>query len=87
MKMNNSNLLRKKLKEPGIILSPGVYDCISAKIAERTGFEVIFTPLLVQSCRLNRNVLVQATSLHQQRVHIREISERNDRKLYLISTF
>jgi len=43
MKMNKSNLLRKRLSEPGIILSPGVYDCLSAKIAERTGFEVIFT--------------------------------------------
>ena len=31
------------MAEPGIILSPGVYDCISATIAERTGFEVIFT--------------------------------------------
>ena len=41
--MNKSDVLRKKLSEPGIILSPGVYDCISAKIAERTGFEVIFT--------------------------------------------
>ncbi len=41
--MNKSNLLRKRLSEPGIILSPGVYDCISAKIAERTGFQVIFT--------------------------------------------
>ncbi len=41
--MNKSNLLRKRLEEPGIILSPGVYDCISAKIAERTGFEVIIT--------------------------------------------
>ncbi len=41
--MNKSDLLRKKLAEPGIILSPGVYDCISAKIAERTGFEVVFT--------------------------------------------
>ncbi len=41
--MNKNNLLCKKIKEPGIILSPGVYDCISAKIAERTGFEVIFT--------------------------------------------
>ncbi|MHC4268443.1 MAG: isocitrate lyase/PEP mutase family protein [Planctomycetota bacterium] len=41
--MNNSNLLRKKLSEPGIVLSPGVYDCISAKIAERSGFELIFT--------------------------------------------
>ncbi len=41
--MNKSNILRKRLAEPGIILSPGVYDCLSAKIAERTGFEVIFT--------------------------------------------
>ena len=41
--MNKCNLLRKKLSDPGIILSPGVYDCLSAKIAERTGFEVIFT--------------------------------------------
>ncbi len=41
--MNNRNLLRKRLEEPDIILSPGVYDCISAKIAERSGFEVIFT--------------------------------------------
>ncbi len=41
--MNKCNLLRKRLSEPGIILSPGVYDCLSAKIAERAGFEVIFT--------------------------------------------
>jgi len=41
--MNRSDLLRKKLEEPGIILSPGVYDCISAKIAEKSGFQVIFT--------------------------------------------
>jgi methylisocitrate lyase len=41
--MNDSSLLCKRLSEPGIILSPGVYDCISAKIAERSGFELIFT--------------------------------------------
>ncbi len=41
--MNKCSLLRKRLAEPGIILSPGVYDCLSAKIAERLGFEVIFT--------------------------------------------
>ncbi|ODS34007.1 MAG: hypothetical protein SCARUB_00878 [Candidatus Scalindua rubra] len=41
--MNNGNLLRKKLAEPGIILSSGVYDCFSAKIAEKPGFQVIFT--------------------------------------------
>jgi methylisocitrate lyase len=41
--MNKCNLLRKRLAEPGIILSPGVYDCLSAKIAERSGFEVALT--------------------------------------------
>ncbi len=41
--MNKCNILRKRLSEPGIILSPGVYDCLSAKIAERTGFEVVLT--------------------------------------------
>ena len=41
--MNKCSLLRKRLADPGIILSPGVYDCLSAKIAERLGFEVIFT--------------------------------------------
>ncbi|MBC8552727.1 MAG: isocitrate lyase/PEP mutase family protein [Candidatus Brocadiales bacterium] len=41
--MNKCNLLRKRIAEPGIILSPGVYDCLSAKIAERTGFEVVIT--------------------------------------------
>ena len=41
--MNKCNLLRKRLAEPGIILSPGVYDCLSAKIAERTGFQVLFS--------------------------------------------
>ena len=40
--MNKCNSLRKRLAEPGIILSPGVYDCLSAKIAERTGFQVLF---------------------------------------------
>jgi methylisocitrate lyase len=41
--MNKCNLLRKRLAEPSIILGPGVYDCLSAKIAERTGFEVVIT--------------------------------------------
>lgn len=41
--MSKGILLRKKLSEPGILLSPGVYDCLSAKIAERTGFKLILT--------------------------------------------
>ncbi len=36
-------MLRKILTGSGIIISPGVYDCISAKIAERSGFQVLFT--------------------------------------------
>lgn len=35
--------LRKILSGPHSLVVPGVYDCLSAKIAEKTGFEVIFT--------------------------------------------
>ncbi len=42
-KMKKSNLLRKELARPGTIVSPGVYDCLSAKIAEKSGFHVICT--------------------------------------------
>lgn len=41
--MNKSTLLRKMLATSGIILSPGVYDCLSAKLAEKSGFDVVFT--------------------------------------------
>ena len=41
--MKNSKLLRKILKEKDILVLPGVYDCLSAKIAENTGFEALFT--------------------------------------------
>jgi methylisocitrate lyase len=29
--------------KPGILVLPGVYDCIGARLAERIGFEVVFT--------------------------------------------
>lgn len=35
--------LRRLLEEPGIIVLPGVYDCIGARLIERLGFEVVFT--------------------------------------------
>ena len=35
--------LREILSQPGILVLPGVYDCISAKLAEQIGFEVVFT--------------------------------------------
>jgi len=34
--------LRARLKQPGIILAPGVYDPLSALLAERAGFEALY---------------------------------------------
>ncbi len=31
------------LKQPGILVLPGVYDCIGAKLTEQLGFSVVFT--------------------------------------------
>ncbi len=41
--MSKARTLRKLLEEPGIIVLPGVYDCIGAKLIEKVGFEVVFT--------------------------------------------
>lgn len=38
--INAARRLRELLAQPGPILSPGVYDCVSAKIAERAGFPI-----------------------------------------------
>ena len=35
--------LRELLKEPGILLMPGVYDCLSAKVCASQGFEILYT--------------------------------------------
>jgi carboxyvinyl-carboxyphosphonate phosphorylmutase len=40
--MNKAQLIRDLLKAKGILVMPGVYDALSAKIAARAGFEVIF---------------------------------------------
>jgi 2-methylisocitrate lyase-like PEP mutase family enzyme len=40
--MNKAEMIRRHLKENGQIIMPGVYDALSAKIATRAGFEVIF---------------------------------------------
>jgi methylisocitrate lyase len=40
--MEKAQILRRALKERGQLVMPGVYDALSAKIAARTGFEVIF---------------------------------------------
>ena len=41
--MSRARTLRKLLDEPGIIVLPGAYDCIGAKLIEKLGFEVVFT--------------------------------------------
>ncbi len=41
--MNSTHNLRELLKRPGMLVVPGIYDCISAQLAERAGFEMVFT--------------------------------------------
>lgn len=40
--MEAARKLRALLKRPGPVLAPGVYDCISAKVVERAGFDAAF---------------------------------------------
>jgi methylisocitrate lyase len=40
--MEKAKLVRRHLTEKGQLVMPGVFDALSAKIASRTGFEVIF---------------------------------------------
>lgn len=40
--MNAARKFRELLQKPGVIIAPGVYDCISAKVAERAGFPAAF---------------------------------------------
>lgn len=40
---NKANRIRELLKTTSFLLMPGVYDALSAKIAARAGFEVVFT--------------------------------------------
>ena len=40
--MEKAQLIRHMLKEHGQLIMPGVYDALSAKIAARAGFEVVF---------------------------------------------
>lgn len=43
MILNQSKRLRALLERPGILVLPGVYDCLGAKLCEQCGFEVAFT--------------------------------------------
>ena len=40
--MKKSTMLRKLLKEPGLIVVPGAYDCLTARCAEASGFKAVF---------------------------------------------
>jgi methylisocitrate lyase len=39
--MKKTTELRKLLETKGIIVAPGVYDCLSAKLAEKVGFKLV----------------------------------------------
>ncbi|MGK7928608.1 MAG: oxaloacetate decarboxylase [Spirulina sp.] len=41
--MSQCHKLRQLLQQPGILTLPGIYDCISGKLAEEVGFEAVFT--------------------------------------------
>ncbi|MBU2053557.1 MAG: isocitrate lyase/PEP mutase family protein [Proteobacteria bacterium] len=39
--INGAKRLRELLAQPGVLLCPGTFDCVSAKVAERAGFPVL----------------------------------------------
>ena len=39
--MKKTTQLRKLIEQEGIIVSPGIYDCLSAKLAESAGFKMV----------------------------------------------
>jgi len=41
--MRSSSVLRRMLEAPEIVVLPGVYDALSARLAERAGFAAVFT--------------------------------------------
>jgi len=40
--MQMTTVLRSLLRQPGIIVAPGAYDCLTAKIIEREGFPAVY---------------------------------------------
>ena len=41
MRIKVTTIFRNMLREPGVIVLPGVYDALTAKLAERVGFKII----------------------------------------------
>lgn len=42
MPMKTTTALRQLLRQPGIIVAPGAYDCMTAKLIEREGFAAVY---------------------------------------------
>jgi 2,3-dimethylmalate lyase len=40
--MSKAQTIRDVLRQAGVLIMPGIYDCLSARIATRAGFDVIF---------------------------------------------
>ena len=40
--ISGARMLRERLKNPEIIVAPGAYDCLSARLIEQCGFEAAF---------------------------------------------
>lgn len=40
--MKTTTTLRQLLRQPGIIVAPGAYDCLTAKLIEREGFAAVY---------------------------------------------
>jgi methylisocitrate lyase len=40
--MKTTTKLRQLIREPGIIVAPGAYDCLTAKLVERAGFTAVY---------------------------------------------
>ncbi|GIX48206.1 MAG: hypothetical protein KatS3mg131_2417 [Candidatus Tectimicrobiota bacterium] len=40
--MRTTTALRRLLQQPGIVVAPGAYDCLTAKLIEREGFPAVY---------------------------------------------
>src|SRR5262245_9632546 len=40
--MNTTTALRQLLRQPGIIVAPGAYDCLTARLIEHEGFPAVY---------------------------------------------
>src|SRR5688572_27515030 len=40
--LRSSSRLRRILASPGIVVAPGAYDCLSARLVEEAGFPVVY---------------------------------------------